>query len=514
MKRALPFFLVLGLVLSPLLLRGEAVKTLPENYYQGDLSIPEINFDGAQSLSLSEAMQLVVAQGLEMQFARLDYRKKQYDDLIARGIYDTTLGIDATYSHDREERASVILGDTAIDATVDVSLQKKLPTGTTVTATLNGERHTTNSSFTTFPKSYTGYLKFEVDQPLLQNFFGYVDRAQIKQVAINTQKFNYETLDKLEESVAKARSAYWDVVFAYKNLLDRKEDIEKAYEFLKLTEDKMELGLTEKPDQYAAEANVRSRIISVWEAKNDLSEASYALKVLLNTPEVDLIIPTEIPEFRPLQLRFDHEIVKAFERRRDLKAMALSLEDARIEAKVKWNERLPKLDFFFSMAGTSLDENLPDSQGKIWDYDHPQYYAGIEFEFPLENRKARHTYSQARLDYERRIKELQNLQLKVGQELDRSVRRVHVAAERVKQTQKIKELQIKKLEEEESNFNVGRSESKTIIDFQEDVIQASTEATRALVDYEKAVESYYASANILLEKAGLTEQKALEGRQA
>ena len=70
------------------------------------------------------------------------------------------------------------------------------------------------------------------------------------------------------------------------------------------------------------------------------------------------------------------------------------------------------------------------------------------------------------------------------------------------QTAAVESLQKQKLEEEEKQFKRGRSTSKTIIDYQEDVIEAENSRIVAALDYHKAIERFYRVQNKLLEFSG------------
>ncbi len=99
-----------------------------------------------------------------------------------------------------------------------------------------------------------------------KNFFGYVDRAKIKKVKLNTEKFTYIKLDQIEQEVYQTRLLYWDLVFAQRDLNARSQALRKAQDFYQNTLEKLDLGLSEKPDLFAAEAHVRKRVIEVREA--------------------------------------------------------------------------------------------------------------------------------------------------------------------------------------------------------------------------------------------------------
>lgn len=502
------FFILLTIHSSGNILEAKREVPLPQ-----DLTVPADLLKRGEMLSIDEATRLAVADNLDIQMVRLEREGTQKDTQIADGVYDTQMELAGTYSQDKAERASLVSGSRELEGIVQVGFQKKIPLGTDVGVSVGTIRRSSSSSFTTLDRNYSSFMEVSVTQPLLRNFFGYIDRKQIEQVKINVKKFDYETLDRIESSVIGIRNQYWDLVFAYEDLKAKLDALGKAQDFFRITKEKLDIGTAEEPDVYAAEANVRNRVVQALEAETQLNTHSYSLKVLLGGIQVDLILPSDRPEFKVIEVQYEAALSEAMEQRRDLKQMELSIEDQVIERKIKWNERLPELEFAGTWASTSLDREMASSQGEVFSGNHPQYFGGVTMTSNLELRAERGSYSQAEYELARLRRELEKLKLVIGQELDKSYRTLKLAEERVRQTREIENLQRKKLTEEEKDFNVGRSDSKTIIDFQDDVIKAETEAILALVDYVKAVDGFYRSKHTLLEWVGVTDRQAVEGEK-
>lgn len=466
----------------------------PEPVSSLEVTLPE-----GEALSLDEATRLALADNLDIQLAQLDQRIKQHEIPIAKAVYDTSLEANATYSLDQQQHSSVVFGDRQQDGLVDLILSKKLPTGTTVTLSADSERHSTNTPFSSLSRNYTSYGKVGVEQPLLRNFFGSIDRAKIRQVRLNVQAFDYQTVDAIEASLYETRREYWDLVFAYENLREKLRAVKIAEEFLNITEKKLELGLVETPDHLAAQANLKKRKLEVENAMTLLYTASFSLKTSLARSEVGLIIPVERPEVLKIDTPFESALESAYQHRRDLKQAELSLEEQRIEKSIRKQERLPELNFDGSYASTGLDRKLANSQGEIFAANHPQYYAGFHLKTNLELRQERYRYKQALLGVEKLQAEIKKLRLQIAKEVDAALRQVRLSEIQVAETKKIEALERQKMKEEEKRFNQGRSSSKTVIDYQEDLIRAETETIQAYVNYEKALEGFYRSQNRLLE---------------
>lgn len=491
-----------GTVLTPLSASdvSPAAEPFQEDIFHDPLNVPEKVTIPGESLSLEEASKLALMNGLDIQIAEQEIRIQNLEQAAAESIYDTKFAADATYLHDQSQRASIILGNRQIEGAVTTSLEKMLPTGTVLKAEAGTERTSTNTAFTTFNRYYTGFLEFTVKQPLLDNFFGYVDRKKIQRVQFDITRYRYQKLDEIEKSIFETRKAYWELVFAYGSLAKRQEALKRAQDFWEITKEHFKLGTSETPDVYAAEANVRTKVIDVWEAATLLQAKSFELRVMLNRPEITLILPNDKPSYAPVEVEKETATETALNFRFDLKQKNAELESERIRLKIAKTEMLPELDFEGRYASTSLDRQMASSQGEVFGYNHPRFFAGFSFSTPLERRSETSERDQAKLGVEKLEKEVRLLKMTILKEMDGSLRALELSEKRAFQMRHIEELQKKKLEEEQKNFNLGRSSSKTMIDYQNDVIHAEIEALRAAVDYAVAQDSLFRTENTLLEK--------------
>ena len=193
-----------------------------------------------------------------------------------------------------------------------------------------------------------------------------------------------------------------------------------------------------------------------------------------------------------------------------MKQVELELEYQDIEVKIKRVDGLPDLNFSGSWSGTSLDRDMSKSQGEAFGGNHPQYSAGFEFSTPIERRKERNELKQAKYELEKRKKQKALLRLEIERQVDSAWQDLQLTSASVIQTKAIESLQKQKLEEEGKQFKRGRSNSKTMIDYQEDLIEAENRRIIAALDHHKAIEHFYRVQNKLLEYAGVAQ--ALENK--
>ncbi len=505
-KKCFWFFLRLNTIVILVLsipvgfLHAEETEPLVGGLFVPELTVERLAFNSADVLSIEEVNRLTLIRNVEIQNLQLDIEKQGKEIQIAKAIYDTQFEAFGDYEQSQEQQASVVLGNRIITGTYGASLAKVLPTGTQLKLEYGNTRTSTNSTFTALPRYYDSYGKASFQQPLLRNFLGHIDRKRIKQVKIDTEKFDFETLDQLEEKLYQTRLLYWDLRFAYENLLNRRKALRKAQDFYKINHDKLDMGLSEKTDVFASESNVRKRVVEVLEAENELRSISYALRVELDIVDVPFLLPSREKTFDPEEVNLVEESNQALENRRDMKALLLEIEKQQIELKIKSSERLPELFAEGGYSSTGLDRQSSSSQGEVFGANHPIYEAGVRLKTSLENRDKRALYDQTKIGY-KQLNQLRDLlQKTITKEVDDAYRNLLLAKERVYQTAEIKKLEEEKLSEEDQSFNRGRSSAKRIIDFQEDLINGKTESIRAIIQYKKARDAFLRVTNQLIKK--------------
>ncbi len=188
----------------------------------------------------------------------------------------------------------------------------------------------------------------------------------------------------------------------------------------------------------------------------------------------------------------------AFAKRWDYQNALLEMKKKKIELKMSHNNLFPQLDFEASYAANGLSAHSMDAVGKIFSFDNPTYEAGFKLSMPLEMRKERADYRRAKLAKEKSILEFKKLEDQVIVEVDDGFRRVEVTRKALSEAEAIEYLQEEKFEAEQKRFFSGRSNSKQIIDFQDDVITAKLNRLQARAEFQKAIDQLRRYQNQLL----------------
>jgi len=455
-------------------------------------------------LSLKEALELALINNFDVQFALYDRLIKDADIDEAKSVYDTVLKLNADYTYDRKEQASSLFGTSSHTGQAGMKLTKKLITGTDVSIDFQNIRESSDSAFSTLNPSYESYTEIKFTQPLLRNFFGMNDWADVKIARIDVRNFSLETLDKIETNLADVEEAYWDLVLSVELVDVEKEMYEKAKEFYEISRKKKKLGTSEITDLLAAEANMATRKTELIIEENTLKTAMNKLRLLINYPNATGILPISTIGITGANVTLLESLKISFEKRRDYKRAKNEIKAKRIKFNMKRNDRWPQLDFEGSLKLNGIERKVKDSMADAFTRENPEYNARVTFSIPLENRSERSAYNKAKHEKAKALLNLKKMEKVILADIDDAVRDVNVNKIKAEERLKIESLQKRKLEEELKQFGFGRSDSDRVIRFQEDLLRAKRLALNALKDYKDSLIELYLKEGIFLEKRGLT----------
>ena len=470
-------------------------------------ALPEAAGGNYITLSLNKVLELALINNFDVQLALYDRNIKETDIDKTKSIYDTVLKLSADYGYDKSAKPSVILGSTSHTGNINAEVSKKFITGTDVTVGYGITRESTDSAFTSLNPLYESALEMTFTQPLLYNFFGMQDWGEVRIARIDVRNFDLETLDKIEQNLADVEKAYWDVVLALKLVEVGERMYKRAEDFYNINVTKADLGTSETADLLDAEANMESRRTELEVEKDTLMTTINKLKLLVNHPETEKdILPIGNINIQDEKVHFIPSLRRAFEKRRDYKRARDDIKSKDIKFDMKRNARWPELDLEGSLRLNGIERMPGSAAGATFSDRNPDYYAKVTFSFPFEDRSARSEYDAAKNEKAKVLVNFKKTEKTIVTEIDDRVREVNVNINKAKQRMRIEVLQKKKLSAEEKQYEYGRSNSDTIVRFQQDLLQAKIAALRALREYKDSMIDLYVAENIFLEKRSLTVQ--------
>jgi len=483
------FLLLLGIIC----LAGICIDTA-KGQESGSLPLKD------EALSLEECIRFALRNSFEVKLAKLDFLIAQTDRGIAEAIYDTVLSVDVSYEKDKRQPLSVFGADDAQTNIYSVEATKTLPSGTELTFSLSDERTWNNSRYVSNNPAHTAEATLEARQPLGKNIFGFIDRRDITVTSLAIQNADLDTKERVEALLAEVEAAYWKWAFAKRNLEIYRQILEKAKDLNQANAQNFDLGRIERGDFLASQANVLLREKDVHLAENKYRQAEGKIKLLMNVNADRRIHPQQTLEYRKIEVDLEDCLNKAFQKRRDYQKIKRQLEIDKITLETKENARWPEIDLVASFAANGIDSEFGRAINNITTDNNADYYTGLEISLPIENNLARSEFEKAAHNKEKALIMLKNIERSMVTEIGNAFYNYTTYEANLSKIIEATGLQQEKLKEEEKRFKQGRSNTKRLIDYQQDYLSAQLEAAKGLVNLEVARIDLEKTLNIILEK--------------
>ncbi len=459
------------------------------------------NIQSEKKISLDEASRLALENSLDIQIARFDTYRARTSLKNAESIFDTFLNAETSYRNN-SKRSSTTLQDTQTVTNIySIGLEKTLPEGSTLEINLEDSRVSSNLSTTALKPYHEAAVEVSLTQSLGKNFFGLADRAGIKTTRIDIMNAEYTSLTAIENILCDVQTAYWNLTFKNEELKIKSEMLEEAKKLLNIYKEKYEKGLVESVDLLAAQANVGARENDTLLSQLEKEITKNNLLFLLNEGNTSIEIePSDSLTITPYNVDIYQELKEALLYRRDYKTIANQLKSLNIDIAVKKNALWPEIDLEASFTKNGIKSTLQDSWKDISSENNSEVYVGVSFKMPIENRLSKSDLKEAKLHKEQLLLSFKRTERLILKEIHNKTQKINNLKSRLMLLDSIAELQQNKLIEEMKHLSYGRSNSDTIIRYENDLLQARLNLASTLLNYHISLIELDAAKNTLLDK--------------
>ncbi|KPK98904.1 MAG: hypothetical protein AMJ95_02195 [Omnitrophica WOR_2 bacterium SM23_72] len=424
-------------------------------------------------LSLEDVTRLALENSLDIQMAKFDAYIKRTSLERAQSLFDTFLNARGYFSRNKKMQPSVLLGSDEKEHGFSVGLEKKLPTGTTITLDAMGTKSRSSSTFLTLNPYNEAEAGITLNQALGRNFFGLADRASIKITKLDIENSDFSSLDDMEKSLADVQKAYWDFVLKETRLVIAGEMFKSAETLYKIYQDKFERGLTEESELLAMEALVSKRYSEVIIAELEKETAKNNLLFLMNSGSFEEeLIPKDNLTTEAQTVNLYEEVEEAVCNRRDYKRKQNELKSKKIEIVVNKNSLWPEIDLGASLSRNHLHADRSSAWEGLGKNANDEFLVELRFKVPLENRSARSDLAKTNLEKEKLLLGLKKIERLILKEVHDAVNLVNITQNQVSLYESIVKMHEKKLDKEIERLNYGRSDADTLIRYEEDLLES------------------------------------------
>lgn len=459
------------------------------------------NAPASLDLQLNDAVLMALSNNRELIVERLKPKIQRTSEQLQRAAFDPVLAgnITAGQAHPKP----VTTDNETRTVGGSLKLQKALPTGTKLDASVGTQRETGVGEKT----NYATRAEIGATQALLQGRPAAVNLASLRQARLDTEISEYELRGFAETLVAEVESAYWECALARRNLDIFEKSMAIAEQQKQEVEQKIRVGSLPETELAAALAEVALRREALINARSKVSTTQLRLLRLvdpdaLRKPRRDLRLAT-VPAAPEVKLDpIPSHVAVALRMRCDMNEARLKLQKGNLELVKTRNGLLPRLDLFIRLGKTGYADSFGDSASEI-DGKNLDASAGLSLEYPFHNRGAEARHRRARFSHEQDTEALKNMEDLVRVEVESGYLEVERAREQVDATATTRKLQEEKAKTEAAKFAVGRSTALLVAQAQRDVLSSQVAEAEAVIRHLEAVTSLFRLEGSLLERRGI-----------
>ena len=472
-----------------------------------------------RELRLEEAVSLALEKNLDIQVAKLE---PQSVDFLVAGFKNTYLPVLSSTVGQRENYqlpTRTLTGGTRVNQgtlTYNAAIAQTLSRfGSNYTVQWSNTKVNSSDLLANYNPLFTTGLLASITQPLLRGFKLDNTRQQLAINLINREMSEESARATVTQTVANVRNAYWDLVFAQNSVEVAQRATELADKLVEDNQARVEVGTLAPLDIVQAQAEAATRRQNLAAAEAAAQTAEIALKRFLVSGTDDplwrqTIRPVDLPSLQPPPADVEGAIRTALAQRTDVLNTRKNLDVNDVNIRYYRNQALPDLDLnasygaqgiggtFFRREGSGIESKVVgtipggffDALGVLRHQEYPNWNFSVTMSYPLLGSQAEAQLARARLQRNQSLTRLRSLEVQVAAEVTNAALTIQSNLKRVEAATAARELAQKRLEAEQSKFDVGMTTNFFVVQAQRDLRDAFNTELRALADYRKSLVNY------------------------
>ncbi len=487
--------------------RGSGGATAPATAIQAPAAARPI-----VRLSVDEAVTRALENNIELAVERLNPRLQDLSLAQVRATYRPTVTSLASMNSNMPLPTSLLTGGTRVKndtVNLNAGITQALPWyGTNVTFAWNNPRTDTTNSFATLNPQFSPSMTMTVTQPLLRNLTIDATRQSLQTTAISRDISNTTLRARIINTEANTRNAYWDYVHAIRAVEAARQSLALAEKLVEDNRIRVEVGTLAPIDIVQAEAEAASRRQSLTAAEATRRTSALTLKRLIVADTDDAVWTAEIEPTSVVQVEartadLEGAVTKALEGRTDLVNARAQLASNDIGVRYLRNQRLPAVDATLTYGTRGLGGNqfirtnnvitgtVPggwlDALRTLSKFEYPTWTVAFNVSYPLGNSSQDAQYARARVQYQQAQAQLRALELTIATEVTNAALNIESTQRRLEAARAARTLAERRLEAEQTKFEVGMQTNFFVVQAQRDLLDAQITELRASLDYQKAL---------------------------
>lgn len=510
------------------------------------------------SLTLNDAVKLALQNNNDIDASRIDVQIAEYNLNGARGVYDPLLSSESYFERSTTPTSSSIGGGgasgsvTQQDATGALRLGGFSPfAGGSYQLDFSSTRLVTTNQNVRLNPQFPTALNFTYTQPLLRGLRFDNNRRQIEIAKKNLSLTDAQFRQRAIDVISQVEQAYWDLVFALRNLQVQIDAVKQARLQLESNQRMVEKGVLAPIDVVAATTQITTFEQNVYTAQEGVTRFENTLKTLMLPDRSSPLWARALTPITPVSLEaprvpLEQATTAAIKNRPELAQLKTSADINQIDVRYFRDQTKPQVDLVgtyttVGLAGTLVQANpnavsstsalttrvnelstlaglepLPSSTTtstvapnlvggytqslqNLIDQSYPTMRVGVRISLPLRNRTAEANLGAA-LAQGNRIKDtLAQAEQIIEADVRNSLQAVRSAEARLASAAAARSSAEQQYASEQRQFRAGTTTVFLVLQRQTDLLAARARELQAQTDLNKAIAQFQRATGSTLE---------------
>ena len=375
----------------------------------------------------------------------------------------------------------------------------------------NNNRQAQSDAFATRNPALNTNASASYVQPLLRSLRIDTTRAQLRITSLNQEMSEIALRGTIVRTLANVRNAYWDLVYAIQAADVADRSLALAAKLVEDNQARVEIGTLAPLDIVQAQAEEATRRQTVAQTVATQRTAELALKRLIVNGTEDpywtaRLNPVDVPTFSTDALDVAGAVRRALDNRTDLQTSQRQLKANDVSLASLTDQQLPALDLTASYGvagiggpqfirqsgqlGGVITKTVPsgyfDALRILGKQTAPTWNLAVNFSYPIGTSPAEANVARARLQQQQTIAQSRQLELQIATDVTNAALQVESSRERVQAASAARAFAERRLDAEQSRFEVGLSTNFFVVQAQRDLRDSQNAELRALLDYRRA----------------------------
>lgn len=460
-----------------------------------EIKSQQISTTGFLNLDLSETIKMAIHGNRDIQISSISPSIATEELQSSQSVYDPSLF--AEHNIIRVERPTESFLDNGLIEESALrehrwdsraGIKKSLQTGGVASLFLEAGRLNSSSDLIIPNPQNTSRLTLQLRQALLKEFGDKSNKSAIDIAGLNYDISEAEYRKTIANVTREVAIFYWRFVYYQKRTGVSRKALQEAEDIFQRVSIRNENGLSDMTDVDRALSAVQDRKRRLI-ADNSLNKTSMdQLKLLIGlspaSPDFSAdIVATEQLVNHSITLDRDIFIKEAFQSRAEFIIAKKYIEAAEIKKNLARHLMLPKLDAKASYSLNAIGDDFNEAYGDTFISDEASWSVGLELEWPLGGRKAKHEHQKSLLEYQQANSKLNKTVEQITYEVNSSVNEIAEIEQETDAALQAKEAYKRILDRENTRFELAQINNQGLLDAQDDFYEAEFNYIRAILNY-------------------------------